>query len=53
MPELEPPPTSEEEERRRRARITIAELVKWYLDHHIPLDVPLTVYQSRGNYEHR
>jgi hypothetical protein len=40
-PDLEPAPTSEEEENERRERIKLPELVQWYRDHDLPLDVPL------------
>jgi hypothetical protein len=40
-PALDPAPTSEQEERARRARITLAELVAWYVARDLPLDVEL------------
>lgn len=44
---LDPPPEDEETERRRRATITIADLVRWYKDHGLSLDVPLSPYRRR------
>lgn len=45
MTGLEPPPENEREERQRRARITLAELVKWYKEQGLPLDVKLYVWE--------
>jgi uncharacterized protein YbgA (DUF1722 family) len=44
----EPPPTNEAEEIKRRSRISLRELVEWYREHHLPLDVPLTDYRPMG-----
>jgi hypothetical protein len=43
-------PRSEPEEIRRRTQVTIRELVDWYKQQGISLDVPLTDYESRGTY---
>jgi hypothetical protein len=50
LDDLLPPPTSEEEEIRRRKDIRIAELVAWYIQHGISLDVPLFPYRVRGEH---
>jgi hypothetical protein len=46
---LDPPPTSEKEEIQRRAVTPLAVLVVWYLQHGMPLDVPLRPYVPRGS----
>lgn len=40
-PTLDPPPLNEAEEHERRQRIAVADIVQWYIDHSLPLDVTL------------
>jgi hypothetical protein len=48
--EIEGPPTNEQEEIERRTRIPLLTIIRWYIRHNKPLDVPLRDYVPRGEH---